>query len=224
MTVEEMVSVPAGEDLSLPESGGWEDFPEFEFTPRVTPGVVTYRYEYKETREKATKAGVPFKVVVFTAHVLTDALPPARLIGIEPGTEVAVNFNEVSSANFATKDKKGREVEISTAALLFRALGLDKRFPQVSPADGAAIVAYLEQASGLMAEGVLAWRAGAKLEDGSYEVFSTHPRKNKKDPARAEKPWPIGNPRPVSVTFSNGESKVGQERLVRSSPLKSATA
>lgn len=206
----------AVEDAALPE--GLDNIPEegFEFTegtgggqfkPRVTPGPVTFRYEFQKFETHTNSAGVVINEITFNAHVQNAALGAGRLLVDRGESETKVSFQRVSDYKSAKMIEKRVQ---SGFEELYQCLGLIADVGR--PKSRAEMVQVLRTCGSRMGPGSIVWRASKKVGD-KYEVFSTSP-----NAGRGELAWPArgaDGALPMEVKFSDGETKLGREELGR---------
>lgn len=220
--------IPAEVSETSPDSSGWQDYEgsEQRYEPRITPGLVVFRFEAdvcqepengtgENNRSTCTLANGKVPRIIYTAHVQTAELPSARLLKNVGGAEVSVRFNEASGFVSQTmKDNKdkatGKDAPISSdMSRLYTALGLREECGPAKNTDQARDT--IMNCGSRLVHGALGWKASTKLADGSFETFIAGRKLRKK-----EKAWPLdeqGN-LAVEVTFSNGDRKVGREQIV----------
>jgi len=197
--------LPFEDNLEAPDIGS--------FKPRIYPGPVKFIFTPVPAVDRSTGQptadglsaivvnGQTYYQLHFNADILAGTLPPARLVEPVPAdTIISVRFQRVSTYVFP---KRG----ISTACELYRSLGLDKKFGV--PKTQKELLQRLVEAKGAVGHGDIGWEA---YNSATKERFSTAPNTKKGD-----KPWPKqpdGRPA-LEVTFSDGTTKFGRERLTR---------
>lgn len=216
-TAVEDASLPEGLDGMAPEDG-------YEFTagtggggqykPRVTPGPITFRYEFQKFETKTNRDGVVINEITFNAHVQNAALGMGRLLVDRGDTETKVSFVRVSDY----KSPKMVEKRVQSGfEELYQCLGLLESVGV--PKSKAALAETLKGATGAMGQASLVWRAAKKVGDRT-EIFSTSP-----NTGRGEAAWPArgaDGKLPLEVKFSDGETKLGREEIGRFYAPKSA--
>lgn len=192
-----------------------EDRQEGLFLPQVTPGPATIRFEEEDFSYGAI--GQENEQLKYTAYIQTADIGAGRVLRSGHLSEIPLRFQKASSY----RSVKMEEMKIpSDMERLYKALGLkDKYGAPTTKKERLLMIERIRAESGKgIARVTLGWTAsiilGVDETTGKkiYEVYSTHPQIK-----RGEKPWPAreaDGSLPQVITFSNGEQRAAQVRIM----------